>query len=202
MKRFLIMSLIFTFFSSTAKSQEFIPSKAEDINPILIGEKIPKASLLDENGIAVPLYSQIKKKATVLIIYRGGWCPYCNAQLSNLYDIEDQVVKLGFQLIAVSPESYENLKIPDTYGKINYQLYSDQDGQFSKDLGIAFKTSNKLKGYMKLKSSLGTPSEILPVPSVFIVDKQGTVLFEYINPNYKQRISSEMLLAVLKSIEK
>jgi hypothetical protein len=36
---------------------------------------------------------------------------------------------------------------------------------------------------------------VLPVPSVFVTNKQGEILFEYINPNYKTRISGSLLLA-------
>lgn len=194
--------LVLLFTTSIVAAQEMIPDKAEEVHPVWIGEKIPEAHLLDKNGATITLSNVLKQKPSVIVMYRGGWCPYCNAQLSNLYDIEDKVDQLGFQLIAISPEYYENLKNAENYGKLNYQLYSDSDGQFSIDLGIAFKTSTKSANYINSKSRLGTPSEVLPVPSVFIVDKKGTILFEYINPNYKQRISSEMLLGVLKALAK
>ena len=41
----------------------------------------------------------------------------------------------------------------------------------------------------------------MPAPTVIIVDKKGVIKFEYINPNYKERISGEMLLSVLKTIK-
>jgi hypothetical protein len=41
----------------------------------------------------------------------------------------------------------------------------------------------------------------MPVPTIIIVDKKGVIQFEYINPNYKERISGEMLLSVLKTIK-
>ncbi len=199
--RYLLSLLFLVTIHLNSFAQEItIPEKAEDVHPVWIGEKIPEAKLIDGDGNKITLSNQLKQAPSVLIIYRGGWCPYCNRQLSNLYDIEEEVVKLGFQLIAVSPEYYENLKESDKYGTSNYHLYSDPEGQFSKDLGIAFKTPSKSINYINSKSRLGNPSEILPVPSVFIVDKKGTILFEYINPNYKQRITSEMLLGVLKSI--
>ena len=45
-------------------------------------------------------------------------------------------------------------------------------------------------------------SDLLPVPTVMIVNQKGVIQFEYINPNYKERLSSEMLLEVLKTLKK
>jgi len=39
----------------------------------------------------------------------------------------------------------------------------------------------------------------LPVPSVFIIDENGIIKFEYVNPNYKERISGKLLLQAAKN---
>jgi hypothetical protein len=44
-------------------------------------------------------------------------------------------------------------------------------------------------------------SDIIPVPTVMIVNQDRVIQFEYINPNYKERLNSEMLLAVLKTLK-
>jgi len=58
-----------------------------------------------------------------------------------------------------------------------------------------------LKGYITTKGQKGETSSVMPVPTIIIVDKKGVIQFEYINPNYKERISGEMLLSVLKTIK-
>lgn len=58
-----------------------------------------------------------------------------------------------------------------------------------------------LKGYIATKGQKGKTSDVMPVPTVMIINKEGVIQFEYINPNYKERISGEMLLAVLKTIK-
>ena len=35
----------------------------------------------------------------------------------------------------------------------------------------------------------------LPVPAVYLVDDEGSVLFHYVNPNYRIRLVTELLLA-------
>lgn len=70
---FLALALIFSIVLTAQ-----VPEEAEDISPLLIGENLPDAALVDANGIKVSLHKLIKEKPTVLVFYRGGWCPYCN----------------------------------------------------------------------------------------------------------------------------
>lgn len=191
MKKFLFILLAISGFSFAQ-----IAEKAEDISPLLIGEKIPKQDLISFDNKAVST-SDIFNKKTVLIVYRGGWCPYCNSQLMEMQEIENQIIVLGYQIVAISPDSPKFLKETTKEDKLNYQLFSDSDGKFSEALGIAFKRDKpKLEKY-----SEGKNPGFLPVPAVYILDENREIEFLYINPNYTKRLKGEMLLAVLKSLE-
>ena len=191
MKKFLFILLAISGFSFAQ-----IAEKAEDISPLLIGEKIPKQDLISVDNKAVST-DEIFNKKTVLIIYRGGWCPYCNSQLMEMQEIENQIIALGYQIVAISPDSPKFLKETTKEDKLNYQLFSDSDGKFSEALGIAFKREKpKLEKY-----SEGKNPGFLPVPTVYILDENREIEFLYINPNYTKRLKGEMLLAVLKSLE-
>jgi len=62
--------------------------------------------------------------------------------------------------------------------------------------------SEKSKNILEAtKGQKGQTSEIMPVPTVMILDEKGKILGGYHNPNYKERISGEMLLAVLKTLK-
>ncbi|WP_298306293.1 peroxiredoxin [Flavobacterium sp.] len=191
MKKFLFILLAISGLSFAQ-----IAEKAEDISPLLIGEKIPKQDLISVDNKAVST-SDIFNKKTVLIIYRGGWCPYCNSQLMEMQEIENQIIALGYQIVAISPDSPKFLKETTKEDKLNYQLFSDSDGKFSEALGIAFKRDKpKLEKY-----SEGKNPGFLPVPTVYILDENREIEFLYINPNYTKRLKGKMLLAVLKSLE-
>lgn len=179
-----------------------IPDNAEDICPLLIGETLPAATLQNADGEMIRLKEVLNEGPTILVFYRGGWCPYCNLQLSGLVDIEEDILELGYQIVAISPDEYQNLKVTEEKDKIKYKLFSDPVGKLIQDVGIAFQTSKRLKGIISKKDHIGKISEIMPVPTVMIVDKQGVIQFEYINPNYKIRISGELLLGILKQIKK
>lgn len=194
------MLLFVTFFSTfTLKAQ--VPNKAEDISPLLIGEKLPNATLKNAEGKTVKLHTLLSEKPTVLVFYRGGWCPYCNLQLSGLATAEEDILRLGYQIIAISPDDYQNLQHTAEKDSIKYTLLSDKDGAFMQEIGIAFKTPLMVKGYVSTKGQKGETSDAIPVPTVMVVGTDSSILFEYINPNYKIRISEELLIAVLKTLK-
>ena len=78
----LLFSLVFT-------SQAQIADAPENVSPLLIGEKIPNIELANVEGKKIET-DKILSKKTVLVVYRGGWCPYCNSQLSDMQEIEKQ----------------------------------------------------------------------------------------------------------------
>ena len=196
MKRLLLITLLFIGCSD----QQAIPLVAEDISPILIGETLPNANFQNVEGETVQLKAILEEKPTILVFYRGGWCPYCNVQLSGLVEIEEDIIELGYQIVAISPDDYKNLQSTIENNSTKYKLLSDPNGEFIQEIGIAFKTSSSLKEYIIGKGQKGKTSSVMPAPTVMIVDKKGVIKFEYINPNYKERIGGDMLLSVLKTL--
>src|SRR5262249_54027021 len=71
----------------------------------VVGDVIPDVELLDVHGKPVTLRAAQAGVPAVVVLYRGGWCPYCNLTL-RAYQ-EDLVPVLddrGIRLIAVSPQ--------------------------------------------------------------------------------------------------
>lgn len=193
-----VFTIITLNFTTNLKAQ--VPMNAEDISPLLIGEQFPEANLLNIEGENVLLQDILKEKPTVLVFYRGGWCPYCNNQLSSLAETEKEIIDLGYQIIAISPDHLESLKPTVEDDKLNYNIYSDSGAALIQAIGIGFETPEKAKGYI-FKKTNKEATDILPVPAVFILDTKGKILFEYINPDYSTRLSSELLLASLKALK-
>jgi len=177
-----------------------IPDKAIDVSPLLIGEKAPGAFLINVSGKGDSLSHITSLKPTVLIFYRGGWCPYCNLHLAELQGIEKDILKLGYQIVAISPDSPENLSGSVDKHKLNYQLLSDAEMKVTQAFGIAYSVPEASKERLNNASGGSNPG-LLPVPSVFVLNQQGEILFEYINPDYKKRLKGSLLLSVLKELK-
>lgn len=195
-----LLFIVLAAITSVANSQNAIAKSATDIAPLLIGEKIPSLTLKSSENTAVNISDLLKKKKTVLVFYRGGWCPYCNAHLQALAEAEKEILDLGYQIIAISPDAPENLKITGEKDKVNYTLLSDSKGELIKALGIAFEAPENYKSVINVHSN-GINTSLLPVPSVFVVNPESEILFEYISPDFKHRITNELLVSVLKTFK-
>lgn len=184
-----------------------LPDSAQGIRPLLVGAVVPELILNTSEGDPFDLNKALAKKDTVLIFYRGGWCPYCNMQLSGLKEIDSALIELGYQIIAVSADRPEKSK--DTAAKHGkeYIFVSDNKMAGAKAFGIAFEVDDKTievyKGYgIDLENASGEKHHILPVPAVFIIGKDGVIRFEYINPDYKIRLDPDVLICAAKAVLK
>ena len=202
-KYFVLIIILFLNGVNMAQVKNTIANNAEDVCPIKIGTEIHNAIVrtLDDKEISIKKITAGQK--SLIIFYRGGWCPYCNLHLSELQTIENELVNLGYKLIAISMDKPENLTATIDKQNLKYELYSDSKANACKEFGIAFKVENeyvnKLKGFnMDIEASAGEKHHILPVPSVFLIDENGIVKFEYVNPNYKERINAKLLLEAAK----
>ncbi|WP_395046204.1 peroxiredoxin-like family protein [Flavobacterium sp.] len=196
-----LIYVISLFFGLIVNAQTNLPKSATEISPLLIGEEIPSVILQSIDGKNIKFNDIAKSKKTILVIYRGGWCPYCNLHLSALGEAEEKLIEMGYQIIAVSPDSPESLRETIIKDKLNYTLLSDSKGDFTKALGIAYIIPNGLKKNVKTILH-GIKNDFLPVPSLFIVNEKSEIEFEYISPDYKTRISNELLLAVATILKK
>ena len=202
----LLISALFVLSSQViAATATNIAESAEQVSPLLPGLAVPNIELKDQYGKTVSLAERFKEKTTVLIVYRGGWCPYCSKQLANVQKIETELADLGAQIIAVSPDSPEKLA-ESKITSPNYQLLSDDSLLLAQKLGLAFYLDDKTAKIYRNKLGVnfvsleGEVKVALPVPAVFVIDTNGLVNFQYANPNYKVRLTEDLLLAAVKSV--
>ncbi len=189
----------------TAHAEEVVKS-AEMVSPVKIESAAPSATIRNINSEQKEFNEIIDGKPTVLIFYRGGWCPFCNIQLGQLASIEDKLEALGFQIIAVSPDHPEKLKESLNKNQIKYTLYSDSKMELAKKYQVAFQVDMetvkmyKEKYNIDLESDSGEKHHLLPVPAAFIINSKGIIKYRYYNADYKVRVNPEELLEAARNI--
>jgi peroxiredoxin len=207
----LILSLMCSLSLQQSHAQMTIAASADQTTPLKSGEQAPAFVVLDADGNEFSFDPDALDRPTVLITFRGGWCPFCNMHLSELRTVVPEIAALGVDVLFLSgdrPEMlYASLK-EDTQEEIadlDYRIYSDADAQAAIALGIAFKASERtIKGRMDkgqdIEDSSMLKHGVLPVPAVYAIDTSGTIRFDFVEPNYKVRLPSEELLAVAKEL--
>jgi len=169
-----------------------------------VGDAIPNVHLRTEENKEVNLHTLVSEKPTVLIFYRGGWCPFCNRHLQSLVGIEDDLNKAGVQLLAISMDTPEKLKATPDRDKLGYRLFSDSNATAATAFGIAFKVDDALvKKYkdsykIDLEAASGNDHHILPHPAVFVVGTNGMINFSHVNPDYKVRLDPAKILKAVR----
>ncbi len=171
-----------------------------DSTPLKVGDSIPDVTLRTEDDKEVGLRKLVSEKPTVLIFYRGGWCPFCTRHLKDLVGIESDLEKQGAQLVAISMDTPAKLKATPDHDKLGYRLLSDSDAHAAKAFGVAFTVEDDLvKRYkdsykIDLEAAAGNKNHILPHPAVFVADTSGKIRFAHFNPDYKVRLEPKEIL--------
>ena len=188
------------FLSSFAFADETgIAPTADATKPIEKGTVIPDAVVRDSEGNETTLKKLTAGKPTVLVFFRGGWCPICTRHTGQLIQAYPQIQAKGAQLVAISPDSPESTKSNQSKNSIPFPVYSDSDLAAAKAFGLAFQvddaTVEKYKGYgINLEAASGRTHQSLPIPAVYIVDASGQVVYTHSDPDYRERLDPELIL--------
>jgi peroxiredoxin len=177
-----------------------IPVGAESVTPLKVGERAPTAIVKTLDGADFDLGRAFATKPTVLIFYRGGWCPFCNRQLSGIQDYEPKFIALGYQILAICTDKPEDLRATLDKHQLTYTLLSDRTMTGASAFRVAFRlTDQDEKKYGGHQISVpeipgGAGAHWLPVPSIFIIGSDGIIKFVEFNANYQIRPPTEEIL--------
>lgn len=166
---------------------------------LFIGSKAPDFKAKDQNGNEIRLKDLLKEGKVVLVFYRGQWCPYCNRQLSKIQDSLQLFRDKGATVLAVSPEKQESISITVEKTKAEFSVLYDEDVKIMKAYEVEFEVpENTLTRYrnanIDIEKNNGKNGKYLPVPAVYIIDKESTVTYRFFDADYKKRPTVKELL--------
>jgi peroxiredoxin len=192
----IISFLLFSIVGFAAFAQE----KPEGL---FINSKAPDFKGTDQSGVAVNLKDARKKGPVVVLFYRGYWCPYCNRELRRFQDSLNLIVEKGAQLIAITPEGADGITKTVEKTGIVFPVLSDADMKIAKSYQVAYAVDDRTLGRYKnadidLLTLNGQKQAMLPVPAVYIVNKDGSVTYRFFDADYKKRVWVKDILAEIK----
>lgn len=166
---------------------------------LFINSRAPDFRAKDQSGTEIHLKDILKKGKVVLVFYRGYWSPYCDQQLKNLQDSLELIVNKGATLIAVSPEKPENISKTIEKTKATFSILCDEDLKIMKAYAVSFEVpENTLTRYrntgIDIEKINGKNGKYLPVPAVYIIDKESAITYRFFEPDYKKRPSVKEIL--------
>ena len=207
----LVLSLFSSLSLQYGHADTPIADRAEDVQPVEVGAEAPRFAVRTVEGDLYDFNPRELERPTILITFRGGWCPYCNMHLSELRHVMPEINAMGVDILFLSGDRPDQLysslseETQDDIAGLDYTILSDADASAAVALGIAFKTREGMAARFEergrdIEGSSITNHGVLPVPAVFAIDREGMVTFSYAIPDYKVRLPADELLDVAREL--
>jgi peroxiredoxin len=165
-----------------------------------IGDVLPDATLVDQDGAAHKLSELTTDGPAVLVFFRFAGCPACNIALPY-YDetLAAPLKAAGIRLLAVSAQNPVDRSIIDRHD-LSYPVTADPDYALARALGITFFPDEQpavAPGQPWIGATLGTQSYEIDQPAVLIVQPDLSVRRLWVSPDWLDRTDAGDILAEL-----
>ena len=167
------------------------------------GTVLPDADLLDVRGAATTLSAAAGAGTSVLVFYRGAWCPYCNIALSAYQEhLLPQLTGRGVRLVAVSPQTPDGSLSVQEKHDLTFTVVSDPGNAIARELGVLTQPSQEARAAqlqlgLDLTAVNADGTITLPMPTVVILDAARTVRWIDVHPDYSTRTEPRQVLDAL-----
>ncbi|SOX53404.1 peroxiredoxin [Mycobacterium ahvazicum] len=91
------------------------------------GDQFPALELPAVGGGTISLPGDLAGYYGVVLIYRGSWCPYCNAQLAAFSRAADALNDLGVKVVAFSVDDAETTAALVSKRKLSFPVGHSAD---------------------------------------------------------------------------
>lgn len=165
-----------------------------------VGTKAPNFQLKAPDGSTVKLSETLKDGPVALLFYRGEWCPVCIRYFSAFMKDAPQLEAKGVKVLAVSPETDENIDKTKTKAKTNFTILHDPDYKVMEDYDVLFHVTEAYQKKIRDKFNTdiaknnGKPDARLPVPATYVIGQDGLIKYVQFDLNYKNRASVKEIL--------
>lgn len=157
---------------------------------LTIGATLPELDFTDLEGTAVSSRSWTGS-ATVLLFYRGAWCPLCNVQVRELAEGYREIEALGARVVLVSPQPAEGSAKLARQFDAPMDFLVDVDNAAARRLGIQHPGGAPL--------GVASTGETV-LPTAVVLDADGVVRFAHETDNYRFRPDPALFLDALRSL--
>ena len=156
-----------------------------------IGEDLPHFVAFKDNKKVIS--ESFLGFPTIIIFYRGNWCPFCMAQIKELAQQYRQLVLSGIKIVLISPQPE---KITENLAKrfnVPFIFLTDKNNQTAQKLGL-----NHQNGLPKGMEIMGYSSDTV-FPTVVVTNKKGKIIYLDETPSFRNRPNPKEYLDILTS---
>lgn len=167
-----------------------------------LGETLPEFTMPDHEGRLVQLSDLIGASPLVVAFHRGHWCPYCRMTIMTL--AENQHRMGTARIVAISAEMQRYTRRIRAESGANFRFLSDMDAEYIGAIGLSVTVEPALKellerGGKRVPDFQGTRGWVLPIPAIFVLDREGLIRARHVDPDYRRRMEVDVLLEAVRA---
>ncbi|HEY1679769.1 MAG TPA: peroxiredoxin-like family protein [Candidatus Sulfotelmatobacter sp.] len=167
-----------------------------------VGAKAPQFELQDHDGKTVRSLDLLARGKLVLCFIRGRWCPFCVGQMEAMNLIVPEIERAGASFAAISPQTVKQSYFMHDQHKLRFPLLSDAGNKVARQFGLSYRVPAQQeavyrRAFVNLPFTNGDESWELPIPAIYIIDRDGTILYASANEDYTERPEPAEIVALL-----
>ena len=170
-----------------------------------VGDRLPAFLLPDHSSRLISSANLIESGPFVISFNRGHWCSFCRLELLALNDIYPQIQQCGGELVSIMPERAPSvLQLLEGY-TINFPILTDMDNGYALECGIMISLGQALRDAFTAKGKdlgrfQGNDGWFAPIPATFIIGRDGRIACQFVDPDFRLRLSPKAILECLEQI--
>ncbi|MEJ7598467.1 MAG: peroxiredoxin-like family protein [Kofleriaceae bacterium] len=145
----------------------------------VIVTEAPASAVQTREGQQVELASLWKDQKIILVFYRGGWCPHCTKQLTQINESQGKFAQAGAKVIAISADSGADATATKDKLALTFDVYVDPDLKTISQWGVEDHDNNIAR------------------PATFVIQPGGQVTFRKVGENPADWATIDELLAAV-----
>lgn len=165
---------------------------AEEIPGPAVGDAFDAAlTEPDQSGQTRSFDALLGDKGMVIVFVRSAdWCPFCQRQLVDINRRLPEFEALGLSVVSVSVDDVAEIAAFASDQDIRYTMLADPGGDVNKGLGIRDE-----------QYPVGSAAFGVPRPTLYVVDRSGTIRARYMEPTYRTRPDLDTVLKEADNLE-
>lgn len=145
-----------------------------------VGDRFPDFKLADQNNVVHDGGLFGASPLTLMVVYRGDFCPFARFELGELSRRREELRKAGIQIVAISADPPQRSTMLARFLHTDLALLSD--------------SSEKLLGRLGLVQHYRDHEPDSAIPAFMLVDQSHRVKWIFTSPYYREQPSPQAIL--------
>jgi peroxiredoxin len=169
------------------------------------GEPMPGFLLPDSTGRLVSLDDVLAEGPAVISFNRGHWCEYCRIELTAFRQGMNEIAAEGASVVSIMPESEVFAGRAAAEAGNAFRVLSDIDNGYALTTGLVIWLGERVRNLylshgLNLERFQNSPNWFVPIPATFVVGRDGVIVARHVDPDFRNRMDIEAIVAALKAL--